>query len=154
MRDMLPAPIAARCRENALWLALDLLPHLCRLGVPERVLEAAMGWQPGILRRWRALPRVPDLRCPRDLADACAAAAAEAEAELAVTLHRRGQTDPKAAQWLLERRAPERWSQASPEALEEARRAGAEAERGRLERAGWRPPEGDDSGRLVLPLKE
>lgn len=73
--------------------------------------------------------------------------------ELEVTLLQSVATgDAKAAMWLLERAWPSRWAVAAEEALEDARRQGAEDERQRLVAAGWRPPEGSD--RLQLPLKE
>ena len=73
--------------------------------------------------------------------------------DLEVTLLRAvASGDAKSAMWLLERAWPSRWAVAAEEALEDARRQGAEDERQRLVAAGWRPPEGSD--RLQLPLKE
>jgi predicted amidohydrolase len=133
-------------------LVQDCLVELCRRGVPEATAEAAMGLPGGEVARWRSCPAVPGQYTARHWGDECARATAEAEAELAATLQRRGATDARTAQWLLERRSPGRWSPASDDAMAQARREGADEERGRLTRSGWTPPPSD--GGLRLPLKE
>jgi hypothetical protein len=139
--------------EQAGWLVAEYLPDLCRLGVPESVLERAVGWGAGWLAAWRQLPHDHTWAiCARELGDRCAQASAAAEAELAATLQRRGATDARTAQWLLERRSPGRWSPASDDAMAQARREGADEERARMARSGWTPPPSD--GGLRLPLKE
>ena len=146
--DMLSA--APGCPETA----AEALPVLAAAGVPEAVLEAATGLRAGSLREWRELP--PSTlysTCPRSVADAVAQSGALAEAQLSAVLHRRAASgDARAAQWLLERRRPERWAPASDDALREARAEGAASERARLTRAGWTPPQSADG--LQLPIKE
>ena len=125
-QDQLPERLRAmlggtprRDDTDALWRVIDYLPDLCRLGVPEPVLEALVGWRRGCLADWRRLSRDPAWGiCARDLADACARGTAEAEAELAATLQRRGATDPRTAQWLLERRNPARWGAGTADVAE------------------------------------
>lgn len=96
------------------WEAEGGVPELARLGVPLGTIEQALLWQPGAIARWAALPRAPQWdRCAALWAQRCYQAAAEAEAELAAALHRRGRQDARTAQWLLERRRPERWGASS-----------------------------------------
>lgn len=108
-----PTVLALVPAEERQGVVVDDLQTLARKGTPEPVLEALMGWPRGTIVEWRKAPPWPGLCGARWFGEAMAQASAHAEAELAATLHTRGRHDAKVAQWLLERRRPERWGQSS-----------------------------------------
>lgn len=81
--------------------------RLCRCGLPDCQVAAALGVTPQTFSTWRNHPRTPN---QAELSEAMKKADAEREAALVARIMRASDDTWQAAAWLLERKYPERYA--------------------------------------------